>query len=191
MPAHAIAHPLMLVCITIRHQLHAALPAAESRKTPPVYARTVGELLPGGSGGSDDKGRPWTAPLLAARIWSFAGQAGIKYVLTQGERIVFSLYLALSEAEEGAFGLVSNLGSLVVRFLFQHVERTCRTLFSKLLAPLQDEVALPILFYFWLAGSCVALVSSFLPPGWVEGCPSCFAPRSRPMLSFPSVFRCV
>lgn len=71
-------------------------------------------------------------PLLGA----FAGQGLVKHALTEGDRLVLT---ALSSRQQrGAYAVVQNYGSLVVRLLFAPLEESTRALMSKLLAPGQQ-----------------------------------------------------
>lgn len=63
-----------------------------------------------------------------ALLGEFGGMVLLKLVLTEGEKI---LLLALfSEEDWGVFGLVSNLGSIVVRLLFAPTEEIAYSAFS-------------------------------------------------------------
>ena len=64
-------------------------------------------------------------------VLSFSWQSLEKMLLQESEKIV--LKFADSLLHQGVFSVVSNLGSLVARFLFQPVEEVSFTLFSKLL----------------------------------------------------------
>ena len=56
-------------------------------------------------------------------------QAAEKLVLAEGSKMVMAV--AQSAYDQGVYGLVANLGSLVVRTLFQPVEEAAFTAFSK------------------------------------------------------------
>ena len=58
----------------------------------------------------------------------FSWQTAQKVVLAHGESVVLKFFQSLGD--QGSFSVVSNLGALVVRFLFQPVEEVCFTLFS-------------------------------------------------------------
>eukprot|EP00736_Rhodelphis_marinus_P006550 Rmarinus@m.12372 len=84
--------------------------------------------------------RPYSAPTGDAKWFdahvlklfaSFTWQSFEKYLLTEGERLVLVI-TAPPLSDQGVFGLVTNLGSLVARFLFQPVEEASFALFSKL-----------------------------------------------------------
>ncbi|KAI9262725.1 Rft protein-domain-containing protein [Sporodiniella umbellata] len=66
-------------------------------------------------------------------------QSLLKHVLTEGDKMLIS---ALStNVDKGVYGFVVNYGSLVVRILFQPLEETARTFFSKRLVNKQDAEA--------------------------------------------------
>jgi len=56
-------------------------------------------------------------------------QAGEKLLLAEGSKMVMAM--GQSAYDQGVYGLVSSLGSLVVRTLFQPVEEAAFTAFSK------------------------------------------------------------
>ena len=56
-------------------------------------------------------------------------QSAVKYILTQGDSILITSLATLPD--QGAYALASNYGSLVARMLFQPIEETSRTLFSR------------------------------------------------------------
>ncbi|CAO3622189.1 unnamed protein product [Cunninghamella blakesleeana] len=73
----------------------------------------------------------WFDPTLKALGSTLTKQSLLKHVLTEGDKMLIS---ALStDADQGVYAFVVNYGSLVVRILFQPLEETGRTLFSKLL----------------------------------------------------------
>jgi oligosaccharide translocation protein RFT1 len=59
-------------------------------------------------------------------------QTAVKFVLTEGEKIVLMLFVPLDAHAVGVFAIVSNLGSLVARFLLQPIEEIALSLFSRL-----------------------------------------------------------
>ncbi|KAI9014343.1 Rft protein-domain-containing protein [Phycomyces nitens] len=64
-------------------------------------------------------------------------QSLLKHVLTEGDKMLIT---ALSTDEnQGVYAFVVNYGSLVVRILFQPLEETGRTLFSKVLSISPDQ----------------------------------------------------
>ncbi|PHH92753.1 hypothetical protein CDD83_5377 [Cordyceps sp. RAO-2017] len=63
---------------------------------------------------------------------SITAQSVVKHVLTQGDTFLVSL---LAEAEvQGVYALANNYGGLLARLLFQPVEESCRSYFSRLLS---------------------------------------------------------
>lgn len=71
-------------------------------------------------------------PLLLRGIYAdgrCALQAAEKLVLAEGSKMVMAV--AQSAYDQGVYGLVANLGSLVVRTLFQPFEEAAFTAFSK------------------------------------------------------------
>lgn len=61
-------------------------------------------------------------------FWEFAGMVMLKLGLTEGEKI---LLMVLFNAQQwGVFGLVSNLGSIVLRLLFAPIEEIAYSVFS-------------------------------------------------------------
>ncbi|KAJ3024201.1 Oligosaccharide translocation protein rft1 [Thoreauomyces humboldtii] len=72
-------------------------------------------------------------PYLLSLAWSFAAQSGLKYILTEGDRLVL-LWMGRGDDEKGAYRMVSDLGSLIARIVFQPIEEVARAFFSKSLA---------------------------------------------------------
>lgn len=70
-------------------------------------------------------------PLLAL-AGAFYGQSIFKWLLTQGDSLVLSLFADLKA--QGIFALASNYGGLASRLLFQPVEESSRNVFGGLLA---------------------------------------------------------
>lgn len=63
---------------------------------------------------------------------SMSAQGLVKHLLTQGDTFLVSL---LSTPEvQGVYALVANYGGLLARLLFQPVEESCRSYFSRLLS---------------------------------------------------------
>ncbi|XP_067943669.1 man(5)GlcNAc(2)-PP-dolichol translocation protein RFT1-like [Watersipora subatra] len=67
---------------------------------------------------------------LASLVWSFQKQSFLKQLLTEGERYIMTVFNILSFADQGVFDVISNLGSLVARFLFRPIEDSSYLLFS-------------------------------------------------------------
>ncbi|GAA5811122.1 hypothetical protein MFLAVUS_004551 [Mucor flavus] len=78
----------------------------------------------------------WFDPALLYLGVTMTKQSVLKHVLTEGDKMLISILC--SKEDRGVYAFVVNYGSLVVRILFQPLEETGRTFFSKLLA-VQDE----------------------------------------------------
>ncbi|KAI9666472.1 MAG: Oligosaccharide translocation protein rft1 [Bathelium mastoideum] len=59
-------------------------------------------------------------------------QSGLKYLLTQGDSILLTTLVSLSD--QGAYALASNYGGLIARVILQPIEESSRTLFARLCA---------------------------------------------------------
>eukprot|EP01135_Chromosphaera_perkinsii_P003464 Nk52_evm2s244 gene=Nk52_evmTU2s244 len=75
----------------------------------------------------------WTDPRLFWLTAGFVTQTFLKQILTEGERIVMTVFHVISFAEQGAFDVINNLGSLVVRFLFLPLEESYYVFFARVL----------------------------------------------------------
>ena len=73
----------------------------------------------------------FSRPLLAL-AGAFYGQSIFKWLLTQGDTLVLSIFADLRS--QGVFALASNYGGLASRLLFQPVEESSRNVFGSLLA---------------------------------------------------------
>ncbi|KAI9090842.1 Rft protein-domain-containing protein [Phlyctochytrium arcticum] len=89
--------------------------------------RRVAQIQPNGQ-----KSSLYFDPEQLAIAWSFSFQSALKYALTEGDRILL-LWTGQSNAQKGAYKLVSDLGSLIARILFQPIEETARAYFSRTL----------------------------------------------------------
>lgn len=83
------------------------------------------------TGTSDTIMSIFSRPLLAL-AGAFYGQSIFKWLLTQGDTLVMSLFASLDA--QGIFALASNYGGLVSRLLFQPIEESSRNVFGSLLA---------------------------------------------------------
>ncbi|KAF9585403.1 Oligosaccharide translocation protein rft1 [Lunasporangiospora selenospora] len=63
---------------------------------------------------------------------TLTAQSILKHILTEGDKMLMAGFT--QEADQGVYAFVVNYGSLVARILFQPLEETSRTLFSKLLS---------------------------------------------------------
>ncbi|KAG2213426.1 hypothetical protein INT47_009100 [Mucor saturninus] len=64
-------------------------------------------------------------------------QSLLKHVLTEGDKMLISILS--SKEDRGVYAFVVNYGSLIVRILFQPLEETGRTFFSKLLSSSDEK----------------------------------------------------
>ena len=74
--------------------------------------------------------RIWFDPFLLKLAKSFAAQTILKHILTMGDKFLM-IGMGLENNAKGIYSLVSDLGSIVARILFQPLEETSRALFSK------------------------------------------------------------
>ena len=88
----------------------------------------------GAAGGPDDSDAD-SGALARFVLWkhlrlggSFAGQGTLKHVLSEGDRMLLSA--GATRGEKGAYNVVSSLGSLAPRLLFQPIEDASRNLFG-------------------------------------------------------------
>ncbi len=86
-------------------------------------AQGQGHQVGGGEGGV----RAWD-PELLRMCAVFSLQSVEKHVLAEGEKLVLAIFQ--SGYDQGVYGLVSNLGTLVVRIVFQPFEEAAFTAFS-------------------------------------------------------------
>ncbi|CAG8440089.1 7209_t:CDS:2 [Ambispora gerdemannii] len=77
----------------------------------------------------------WFDHDLSRLAYVFTGQSFLKHILTEGDKMLIT-WLSTPK-DQGVYAFVVNYGSLVVRILFQPLEETGRTLFSKLLSSIQ------------------------------------------------------
>ncbi|ORZ26290.1 Rft protein-domain-containing protein [Lobosporangium transversale] len=63
---------------------------------------------------------------------TLTAQSLLKHILTEGDKMLMAGFT--TEADQGVYAFVINYGSLVARILFQPMEETSRTLFSRLLS---------------------------------------------------------
>ncbi|KAI8900556.1 Rft protein-domain-containing protein [Globomyces pollinis-pini] len=78
----------------------------------------------------DHKTYIWFDPYLVSVSLSFVIQTIVKHLLTVGDKLVL-VSLGIGDAQKGGYRLVTDLGSLVARILFQPIEETSRAFFSK------------------------------------------------------------
>ncbi|XP_011311401.1 protein RFT1 homolog [Fopius arisanus] len=61
---------------------------------------------------------------LTVLTWSFFRQGILKQILTEGERIIMTVFPVITLAEQGTYDVVNNLGSLAARFIFRPIEES-------------------------------------------------------------------
>ncbi|RKP05550.1 Rft protein-domain-containing protein [Thamnocephalis sphaerospora] len=76
--------------------------------------------------------------LLALAI-TFAKQSVLKHVLTEGDKILMSLFCTAHD--QGIYAFVVNYGSLIARIFFQPMEETARMFFAKTFPDVQTDDA--------------------------------------------------
>eukprot|EP01084_Bolivina_argentea_P010550 19664_1 len=74
----------------------------------------------------------------------FFFQSAIKFGLTEGEKIVM-IGLNINATVQGIYSLVSNLGSLIARYVFAQIEKAANTEFSKLDKKTNKNIIIEIL----------------------------------------------
>lgn len=74
----------------------------------------------------------WFHPQLLALLVPLSLQSAVKYLLTEGDKWVLSLFASLQNM--GVYGIVFHLGSLVPRIVFLPIEEATKTIFSKMAA---------------------------------------------------------
>ncbi|XP_063436329.1 protein RFT1 homolog [Mytilus trossulus] len=77
--------------------------------------------------------KPFLNERMAMLTQSVFRQSLLKIFLTEGEKYVMTIFGVLSLADQGVYGIVNNLGSMIPRFVFQPVEESGRVFFSQLL----------------------------------------------------------
>jgi oligosaccharide translocation protein RFT1 len=70
--------------------------------------------------------------LLIKNIISFWIQSFLKFILSEGEKITL-LYFSFTLNDQGVYDVTTNLGSLIVRIIFQPIEEITNIIWSKLL----------------------------------------------------------
>ncbi|XP_057321065.1 protein RFT1 homolog [Microplitis mediator] len=89
--------------------------------------KSITEFLPGQLENKDsmlDKN-------LVILTWSFFKQGFAMQCLTEGEKIIMTVWPLLSFAEQGTYDIVNNLGSLAARFIFRPVEDSAYFYFTQ------------------------------------------------------------
>lgn len=78
-------------------------------------------------------------PRLLSLTTTFIVQSAEKLLLTEGEKAIMLILSPLTAEEQGIYGAVQNLGSLVLRFLFQPIEEALSAQFSKYAASVSSQ----------------------------------------------------
>ncbi|KAI8983523.1 Rft protein-domain-containing protein [Pilobolus umbonatus] len=91
---------------------------------------SVQQLIPQPIRKSSNEGTYYFDEVLLHLGVTMTKQSLLKHVLTEGDKMLISALSTLQD--QGVYAFVVNYGSLVVRILFQPLEETGRTLFSKL-----------------------------------------------------------
>lgn len=73
---------------------------------------------------------PWFHADLVPLLVPFSLQSGVKYLLTEGDKWVLSVFASFQNM--GVYGIVFHLGSLVPRMVFLPLEEATKTIFSKI-----------------------------------------------------------
>ncbi|KAI6871009.1 Rft-1-domain-containing protein, partial [Hortaea werneckii] len=64
-------------------------------------------------------------------------QTGIKWLLTEGDKLLVSAFATLED--QGMYAVSANYGGLIARMLFRPIEDSCRNLFANLCATPNDQ----------------------------------------------------
>ncbi|KAJ3193752.1 Oligosaccharide translocation protein rft1 [Irineochytrium annulatum] len=79
----------------------------------------------------------WFDPVQSSLAWTFTFQSSVKYVLTEGDKI---LSVSMITAEiKGDYALAERYGSLIARILFQPLEESGRLYFAKAVGTVDDQ----------------------------------------------------
>ncbi|KAI8347338.1 Rft protein-domain-containing protein [Blakeslea trispora] len=97
--------------------------------------KSVGKLLPHKIVEKEDS--YWFDKVLLHLGLTMTKQSFLKHVLTEGDKMLISVLS--SSQDRGVYAFVVNYGSLIVRILFQPLEETSRTFFSKILLTNQEK----------------------------------------------------
>ncbi|CAO3690407.1 unnamed protein product [Rhizopus stolonifer] len=112
--------------------------------------KSLNNLLPRKIKDDDKKSEYWFEKTLLHLGITMTKQSLLKHVLTEGDKMLISILS--TDKDKGVYGFVVNYGSLIARILFQPLEETARTFFSKILIDKQDstarETALNVLMTF-------------------------------------------
>lgn len=59
-------------------------------------------------------------------------QGFLKQILSEGERMIMTFFPVLTFAQQGAYDVVNNLGSLAARFIFRPIEDSAHFYFTQM-----------------------------------------------------------
>jgi oligosaccharide translocation protein RFT1 len=107
----------------------------ENRSTNAQGLQHLSQLLPRPASGPSGL---FDAELLAILL-PLSVQSVVKYLLTEGDKWVLSLFTTLEQM--GVYGIVFHLGSLVPRIVFFPLEEATKTVISKMEASNESQVA--------------------------------------------------
>ncbi|KAL0135957.1 rft-1-domain-containing protein [Mucor lusitanicus] len=93
--------------------------------------KSIQKLLPQKITDVEKKSSYWFDKTLLNLGITMTKQSFLKHVLTEGDKMLISVLSSMQD--RGIYAFVVNYGSLIVRILFQPLEETGRTFFSKLL----------------------------------------------------------
>ncbi|CEP11554.1 hypothetical protein [Parasitella parasitica] len=99
--------------------------------------KAIQKLLPQKITDDEKKSSYWFDKSLLNLGITMTKQSFLKHILTEGDKMLISVLCSMQD--RGIYAFVVNYGSLIVRILFQPLEETGRTFFSKLLLSAQDD----------------------------------------------------
>ncbi|GAN01555.1 rft-1-domain-containing protein [Mucor ambiguus] len=99
--------------------------------------KSIQKLLPQKIIDDEKKSSYWFDKTLLNLGITMTKQSFLKHILTEGDKMLISVLSSMQD--RGIYAFVVNYGSLIVRILFQPLEETGRTFFSKLLLSV-DEI---------------------------------------------------
>lgn len=73
----------------------------------------------------------WYSSTIIKYLWTFEKQSFIKQILTEAERYLMTMFNLINFNDQGIYDIVSNIGSLIPRFLFHSLEESYFIFFSK------------------------------------------------------------
>lgn len=73
----------------------------------------------------------WYSSTIINYLWIFEKQSFIKQILTEAERYLMTMFNLINFNDQGIYDIVSNIGSLIPRFLFHSLEESYFIFFSK------------------------------------------------------------